>query len=480
MSRNQKNVVLVLLLFTLVASGQSQSSHTIKFPCLKYLDALPAQDARILPKYLRQQIEKIANSVEFFTRPIKSAVEMCKYLPRKVSAVFISMFNIDFTTEEIQRVLFTMNDTSNRTMRLKKMAQFHLLSSKLLIEEIVKIRKVFCKAQHKPYSASTMSCVENQQGVNNKIANNSDQKLRQMNHKLQIIKTAGLVGNSVSMVFLFIMLAIYLKCKNIRSKLPTRSIYCLSVTQLFLHVLRITSIDGLQKSEVCTSVAILSHWLSLSAFIWLFFILFENHVALYSKPFWNREKRFTVYLWIVYGLPAIIVSVCVLLNFSTSWLVGYGRDNFCFISHTASNLVAFILPVLLVFILNIANSIMAHNRRKTLLKRAANQFTVSGKDAQKPSFLLSLMTLILSAEIIIARTFELTPNLDTVVRKSASFVLSLQGVFLFVAFVCNRIIFTAIKSQYNKEVDEDYRLTYKYNSTRKRRAPKDDSGVYNF
>ncbi len=481
-----KAVAFLVLAFAYV---KTESNNTIRFPCLKHLEAIPdaKRNTQELPRYLRENLMTKVNQVEFFTRLIETVEEFCNFVERKVSAVFISMYNVDLKSEEIGNILLNQSDSPNETFPLKRMAQLHLLSSKLLIEETLSMRSRFCDDNGRNYNPMTMSCDEegNIDLKSKEKGNQSRSSVKSnINSTLEILKVAGIIGNGTSTLFLVIMFAVYAKCKNIQSTLPSKCIICLSITQSVLHILQIIAINGIQQCEFCTGVSILSHWLSLSSFLWLCFVSCEKNINVYNKYFIGNEKRFVAYMWVAFGLSAIIVSVCAMLNFSTDNLIGYGRDGFCFISHTMSHLMAFIFPISLIFTANFVFTALVCRRRRTFSTAQSNFSSSVTNESNKYATFISVITLILSSEIITLRILEFLPGPSLVVKMSATFVLSLQGVFFFAAFACNRTIWTELKKLLKNDGNNEGLLTYKYTCSgnlRTRQGGLNERGVgYNF
>ena len=168
------------------------------------------------------------------------------------------------------------------------------------------------------------------------------------------------VGCSLSLVGCMVVLFTYALFKELRT-LPGQILMNLASTILasclFLLIgIPITAEVG--KDELCEASAILLHWLMLSQFSWMSVMSFELARTLYRATKLRQiEKKTTrrnmliIYLVIGWGIPTVITSISVVLNYTTD-LIDYGEDGFCWIGHINSFYAVFLAPVVASIILN--------------------------------------------------------------------------------------------------------------------------------
>ena len=113
-----------------------------------------------------------------------------------------------------------------------------------------------------------------------------------------------------------------------------------------------------ENDGLCEATAILLHLLVLSQFSWMSIWSFELLSTLYRaqhlRPVEDKStknKMFLLYFIIGWGIPILITSISLVVNFTTD-LIQYGTDGFCWIGHVPSFYVVFLVPVALFIVLN--------------------------------------------------------------------------------------------------------------------------------
>ena len=111
--------------------------------------------------------------------------------------------------------------------------------------------------------------------------------------------------------------------------------------------------------EICSTLAILLHYFYLSQFSWMSIFSFETMKNLYQARRlvkYSRQGKYkylAMYLAMGWILPLLIITITIIVNFTTEGLVLYGvnsqgqiADN-CWINHYQSFIIAFVLPLVL-------------------------------------------------------------------------------------------------------------------------------------
>lgn len=162
------------------------------------------------------------------------------------------------------------------------------------------------------------------------------------------------------------------------------------------------------------------------------------HMNRVFSGFVSSQSNFTVktkvqYLLYTYVLPGavIILTACTHLALSNGYSFGYGKT-ICFLTDTVSVIVAFLIPCVLVFLSNIA----FFGKTIIFIRKTRNDSYVRRSDDRQNVFIyLRLWTLIgVTWPLLIADAM-----LDiTVFSFIALGFNTLQGVFIFISFVCNK------------------------------------------
>ena len=198
------------------------------------------------------------------------------------------------------------------------------------------------------------------------------------------------VGCSLSLAGAFIILLTLSLFKELRT-LPTMILANLAFTILvstFFILVGGPIAEATQSRGLCVSVAIILHLFFLAQFSWMTILSVEISLTLYRgirlrrPPTAKRNRRtFALYLLLGWSIPAIIVVISVAVNFapSTSHLVLYGRledgtDGLCWINHTNSAIVSFLVPIIISIVVN---SILLLIITVVLMRALLNQIGLS-------------------------------------------------------------------------------------------------------
>ena len=174
---------------------------------------------------------------------------------------------------------------------------------------------------------------------------------------------ASYVGCSLSVAGSFFLLVTYSLFKDLRT-LPSLLLMSLSFSFLVGDLLillggSVVSLSFVQSRAACVAVAILLHYFFLARFCWTNVISFEMvrtfTAAIKLMPVLSsRSKKtvFAIYSLIGWGIPSLIILTCVIINFTSDDLIGYGVEA-CWINDIKSALVAFVAPLALSLFFNL-------------------------------------------------------------------------------------------------------------------------------
>ncbi len=159
---------------------------------------------------------------------------------------------------------------------------------------------------------------------------------------------------SLSIIGCSLVFVTFFLFKDLRT-FPAKIVVHIAITILVANVLHIISIGESKSSELCDTVAILLHFFILAQFSWMTVMCFEVCHSFYLAsqliPVRVESTRYKLlaYCIVAWTIPLLIVAVSVIVNYTTP-LVRYGvnhkwKEGICWINHSLSGLVAFIVPV---------------------------------------------------------------------------------------------------------------------------------------
>ena len=202
---------------------------------------------------------------------------------------------------------------------------------------------------------------------------------------------ASYVGCSLSVAGSFFLLITYSLFKALRT-LPSLLLMSLSLSFLVGDLLillgsSIASLSLVQSRASCVAVAILLHFFFLARFCWTNVIAFEMvrtfTAAVKLMPVLSSRSKgtlFAIYSLIGWGIPLLITLLCVIINFTSDDLIGYGVET-CWINNIISALVSFVVPLALSLLFNLSSFvwIIANLYKSSAVKNRTgtqNQFSV--------------------------------------------------------------------------------------------------------
>nr|XP_006821924.1 PREDICTED: uncharacterized protein LOC102805739 [Saccoglossus kowalevskii] len=246
---------------------------------------------------------------------------------------------------------------------------------------------------------------------------------------LTLISLACLIGTFVT----------YAKFEELRT-VPGLCIMSLTVSLFLAQLLFLIGADKTEIYALCAIIAITLHYLNLSNFSWmnvLAYDAFKTFSVKSSKFKSYRSSKSQIVYYSIYGWgsPLLIVIPCVILNFCgcVDFLFGYGYV-VCWIINPYSLLFAFIIPIALILIVNTCFYISAiyHIRQtKQAVRRNSHR-----KRSDSDTAIYVKMSTVMGFAWIFGLIASFTDS--GVFWVIFIIMISLQGVFIFVAFVCNK------------------------------------------
>ncbi|WAR07006.1 AGRL3-like protein [Mya arenaria] len=200
----------------------------------------------------------------------------------------------------------------------------------------------------------------------------------------------SIVGCSISIIGLFLTITTYVYFwRAVRSK---RSVLLVNLCTVLVvaYVMFLAGVNSTSQHAVCTSIAVLLHYIFLTAF---FLMLSEGCVIaqMVLRPLDKRDGLHAL-LGVSYGIPLIVV----IISAATSKLKGYGNDKFCWLSIDSGLFWAFAGPALAIVF---TNTIITVAVIKRLFGTSAMSKRGDADKIKKVSFLYSCLTLMTSTRL---------------------------------------------------------------------------------
>ncbi|XP_066931289.1 uncharacterized protein [Clytia hemisphaerica] len=231
--------------------------------------------------------------------------------------------------------------------------------------------------------------------------------------------------------------------------IPGKNIVCLCTVLLSADITMLITMLRLSNSACATFGAFL-HYFTLSVQVWAGIVAydiwstFHGHRGVRNV---KSNKRFHWYLAVGYLVPLVIVIICVALEMSATVNFGYGLGGVCWIALFTPRLIAYILPMALITLFNVAVlsytifCICKQSRKsKKLLKKTGGQDVSIARMSLKLIILIGVIELLGLIQIKGATT-EQGRILNTVSRIIYSVVRSFRGVFIWLLYIVTDRVF---------------------------------------
>ena len=254
------------------------------------------------------------------------------------------------------------------------------------------------------------------------------------------------IGCGASFASCCLVLITFSLFKELRT-FPSKILMNVTVTILISNLVMIVTVSGgVSNSVFCEVFAILRHFITLSQFMWMpvmwIEVAYSFHLAsrlIPSDPDTARRKL-VIYGILSWSIPFAIVTICVVLNYSTSDLLDYGKVDrrICWIRHFNSAIVTYVLPAVVCTLLQCILFLLIGYYLCQSFKR--KDVEVSTQSKHIPFFRI-LFSLFFATNIVWVLGF-----VALLVRTSWSWypftiLQSFQGAVIFAGFFCTKKVF---------------------------------------
>ncbi|XP_065912743.1 adhesion G protein-coupled receptor E3-like isoform X2 [Dysidea avara] len=187
------------------------------------------------------------------------------------------------------------------------------------------------------------------------------------------LKVITYVGVAVSLPCLLVTVVCFLVLKALWS-LRTFVHINLCCTLFIAQLIFVVGADKTSNEAGCATIAILLHYFFLTTFMWMLMegvVLYIVLVKVFTRVDWKYYTGFTL---LCYGGPLLYMIMCVPLGLARTNEWSYGSDDVCWLTYDDQFIWAFIVPVVVIIVINLGFLIMAirimwkHNRNSSKSK----------------------------------------------------------------------------------------------------------------
>ena len=242
----------------------------------------------------------------------------------------------------------------------------------------------------------------------------------------------SLIGSTLSMVCLVLTTVTYCMFEQMRTragKCVMNLCVALFFSQLSFHI----SDTFVSYHEACATIAAFQHYFWLVAFLWMNVLAFDISCTFADlKPFKvaahsTRLRLFAVYAW---GLPAVFVAVCLVLDHTSNIPFNYGSSTICWITGPRAVVYYFATPIAVVIMANavlFVRTVVGLRRALSIASKARQPLQ------QRKTFVIYVR---LTSLMGFTWLFGFLANIDVLSFLSYPFILcnTCQGVFIGVSF----------------------------------------------
>lgn len=260
----------------------------------------------------------------------------------------------------------------------------------------------------------------------------------------------------ISLLGLAVQLIVYTVFKELQNT-PGKCLMCLSASLLVSQLLFVIGANMNEIDGLCKAIAIIIHFGFLAYFFWMnvmAFDIFRSFTSAKSQSFYSSRKRTVSKRFIHYSLyawmsPLLIVLISIILEFAKVEQVmpDYGKA-FCWFGNKNSQLIFFVVPVSLLILSDIIFFCLTV-REIYKVNEGSRKIKMTKNNAEKKRLGLYIkLAFIMGFTWILGFVATLLRN--TVVWYIFVVLNSLQGLWIFITFVCTAKVMNLIKGRYYK------------------------------
>ncbi|XP_033118603.1 latrophilin receptor-like protein A [Anneissia japonica] len=262
----------------------------------------------------------------------------------------------------------------------------------------------------------------------------------------------SVIGCILSLIALVLTFLVYCLLSSLRT-LPGMAVMSFNVTLFWAQFLLTFGAGQTKITAVCKVIAITMHFFWLASFFWMSVLAYDISQTFKTKTYdqskGDKWKTFVKYSIIAWGSPFVIVAICVMLSMTVESLgFEYGSTSVCWISDPVISLVIFGGPVAFALFLNsIFFGMTVHGVRETI--KASE---ILHRNAPNTSSITTEMKIYFKITSLMGFSwiFGFIAGFTGIEFLWYVFIVlcTLQGVFVFVSFVCNNRVCSLLRERY--------------------------------
>lgn len=269
--------------------------------------------------------------------------------------------------------------------------------------------------------------------------------LERLKNSYSIYTVIMIICTTISLFCLMFTLITYCLFKKLRT-IPGKNMINIVLSLFLFHTFYLVLMVLKHiNNGVCQFVGVMTHFFMLSCFgsftictVHMFRIF--GRTKLVSTIGLTENRLFGIYMLSAYGIPSFILAINIMIFYITSGMssIGYGRNGKCFVSTVTSFVITVLVPLVLTFVINFTLYIITTYRLKKKVDLSAE--LTHRRDSNRREVLIFLKLFITTGCSWILLLVNFFVN-NIAIYVTISGLNTFQGIFIFIAFVCNKRIF---------------------------------------
>lgn len=264
----------------------------------------------------------------------------------------------------------------------------------------------------------------------------------------------SLILTCVSITALVAVLITYILISKLRN-LPGWNTIFLTITLLLMQITFLLGQRRTVTGVLCQIVGVLTHFEILSSLFWMNIMAYDQYKTFGNKNMLNFDRSTKTLFWYIlyaYGMPAIIVFLSYLMDFfDEEYGAFYGLSDVCWITNSKAALLFFATPLAIIIAVNIilfSFTVRAIAKIHKMIRLKSDQ-----KQKQNDAFLYLRMATVMGFTWILAFLAAWYPKTRVAGQILAYLFIifnTLQGLFIFFGFICNKRVLQYYKGRIKK------------------------------
>ena len=273
---------------------------------------------------------------------------------------------------------------------------------------------------------------------------------------LNMLTNICLISSEICLLITFITYLLFHQLRTLPGQINMSLVFCLICAQFC--TISLSVID--KKDMLCILIGLSSHFFWLSVFMWLntcsfhIFILFgqKNIQKSYACSSKDNNRRFAFYSLYSFGIPSVLVMSNVVTSLTLNEYNNYGYGlPYCFIDNRTAFIITLLVPMICVCAINVCFFVVTAWRLTTMP-------TIRKSNSDRSDFLICVKLFVLTGLTWVLQVFDSFAG-RSALTYIATVCNGLQGVFIFLSYVCNRRVFNMYKNIFIRRVSRKLDMT---------------------